>query len=275
MKQYKTIVISDLHLGIKASKAKEAYKFLKNNSCETLILNGDIIDGWQLKKSGKWKKKHSKFFKLILKIMSDKNMQVIYLRGNHDDFLDEIMPFEIGNFKLRRQFILNSGANKYLVIHGDIFDSITSNLSWLSKLGDVGYTLLLWINRHYNHIRQKRGKDYYSLSAIIKNKVKKVVNLISDYEKKLTQLANEKGCNGIICGHIHQADNKMIGDIHYLNSGDWVESMTALVETHSNHWEIIDYVTWNKAHKLKKEQKSKIEDLSSKQLNSSLLNKAS
>jgi UDP-2,3-diacylglucosamine pyrophosphatase LpxH len=246
MKKYKTIVISDLHLGVKSSKAKEVVYFLKHNPCERLILNGDIIDGWQLKKSGKWKKKHSRFFKYILKIMSDAYMEIVYLRGNHDDFLDEIMPFEIGNFKIQKELIIDSGEKKYYVIHGDIFDTITSNMKWLSKLGDIGYTLLLWVNRHYNHRRQKKGKEYYSLSSLIKNKVKRVVNLISDYEDKLTSIANDKNCDGIICGHIHQADNKMIGNIHYLNSGDWVESMTALVETYENEWKIIDYVSWIK-----------------------------
>jgi len=275
MKLYRTIVISDLHLGIKASKAKEVVKFLKHNSCETLILNGDIIDGWQLKKSGKWKKRHSRFFKLILKVMSDANMKVYYLRGNHDDFLDEIIPFEIGNFKIQNELILESGSKKYLVIHGDIFDTITSNMKWLSKLGDVGYTGLLWLNRHYNHIRQKRGKDYFSLSALLKNKVKKVVNLISDYEDKLSSIANDRNCNGIICGHIHQADDKMIGNIHYLNSGDWVESMTALVETFDNNWKIVEYTSWEKTRLKNKEKKNQSQNTVAVESESKVLLKAS
>jgi len=250
MHHYRTIVISDLHLGVKASKAKEVVRFLHSNSCDTLILNGDIIDGWQLKKSGKWKKKHSRFFKLILKMMKDKKMQIIYLRGNHDDFLDEIMPFEIGNYSIKKEHILTSGEKSYLVIHGDLFDNITTHLKWLSKLGDVGYTFLLWMNRHYNHYRTKRGLPYYSLSQVVKQKVKSAVSFISDFENELAAYAEGRKCQGVITGHIHQPANKMIGNIHYLNSGDWVESMTALVETHDHQWSIIEYG----AAKLKKEQ---------------------
>ncbi|MFN5307655.1 MAG: UDP-2,3-diacylglucosamine diphosphatase [Bacteroidota bacterium] len=238
---YKTIVISDLHLGVKASKAKEVVRFLKTHTCDTLILNGDIIDGWQLRKSGKWKKKHSKFFKLILKMMKDKKMQIIYLRGNHDDFLDEIMPFEIGNFCIKNEHILLSGSKKYLVIHGDLFDAITTKLKWLSKLGDVGYTFLLWLNRHYNHYRVRKGLPYYSLSQVVKQKVKSAVSFISAFENELAAYAKNRNCQGVITGHIHQAADKMLGDIHYLNSGDWVESLTALAETHDHHWRIITY----------------------------------
>jgi UDP-2,3-diacylglucosamine pyrophosphatase LpxH len=135
------VVVSDLHLGIKSSKAKEVVRFLKNHPAEKIILNGDIIDAWQLKKSGSWKKKHTRFFKLLLKMLSKENTQVIYLRGNHDDFLDEVLPLEIGNFSIRRDYIHESFGKKYYVVHGDIFDSITTNLKWLAKLGDVGYSI--------------------------------------------------------------------------------------------------------------------------------------
>src|ERR1700741_4681247 len=159
---YKTIVVSDIHLGIKSSKAKEVIKFLKFNTCDTLILNGDIIDGWQLRRSGKWKKKHTKFFKLILTYVSMQKCKVIYIRGNHDDFLDEILPFEIGNFCIKKYFTYHSNGKKYFVVHGDLFDTITNNLKWIAKLGDVGYTFLLWLNRHYNSYREKKDLPYYS-----------------------------------------------------------------------------------------------------------------
>ncbi|MFI5148280.1 MAG: UDP-2,3-diacylglucosamine diphosphatase [Bacteroidia bacterium] len=241
---YKTLVISDVHLGIKDSKAKELVKFLKAHTCEKLILNGDIIDGWQLKKSGSWKKKHTKFFRIILKAMEKRKMKVIYLRGNHDDFLEQILPFEVGNFSIVNDHIHESNGKRYYVIHGDVFDTITTRMPWLSKLGDVSYTFLLWLNRNYNYYREKRGLPYYSLSQVIKMKVKSAVSYISDYEDHLSEAARRKKCDGIICGHIHQPANKMIGDVHYLNSGDWVESLTALAETHEGEWKIIVYSEW-------------------------------
>lgn len=237
---YKTIVISDLHLGSSGAKAKEVNDFLKVNSCERLILNGDIIDGWQLKKGGTWKKKHTGFFRAVLKMMDKHDTEVIYLRGNHDDFLDQIIPFKIGKqFSIRRDYILQSSGKKYLVIHGDIFDSITSQMKWLAYLGDVGYTFLLWLNKWYNQYRTWRGKPYFSLSQTIKQKVKLAVNFISDFEEKLAELALAKEADGIICGHIHKAEIKQMGNILYMNSGDWVESMSALVETHQGEWKLV------------------------------------
>jgi UDP-2,3-diacylglucosamine pyrophosphatase LpxH len=237
---YKTIVISDIHLGSSGSKAKEVNEFLKSNSCRQLILNGDIIDGWQLKKGGSWKKKHTGFFRAVLKMMDKYDTEVIYLRGNHDDFLDQIIPFKIGKqFSIRRDYILNSFGKKYLVIHGDIFDSITSHMKWLAYLGDIGYTFLLWVNKWYNQYRTWKGKPYFSLSQTIKQKVKLAVNFISDFEEKLAELALAKDTNGIICGHIHKPEIKQIGNITYMNSGDWVESLSALVETHQGEWKLI------------------------------------
>jgi UDP-2,3-diacylglucosamine pyrophosphatase LpxH len=243
--RYKTIVLSDIHLGTSTSKAKEVIHFLKKNKCEILILNGDIIDGWQLRKSGAWKKAHTKFFKLVLKRAS-KGTTIIYIRGNHDDFLDEVLPFTLGNFSIRRDYYLQSGLKKYYVVHGDIFDTVTTKLKWIAKLGDVSYTFLLWLNKHYNQYREKRGLPYYSLSQVIKAKVKGAVSFISDFENQLSSVAKTKKCDGVICGHIHTPADKMIGNVHYLNSGDWVESLTALVETHAHEWKIISYTDWLK-----------------------------
>ena len=154
-KNYKTIVISDLHLGSKWSKAKEATDFLKKNSCETLILCGDIIDGWALMRSkkNKWKRRHTNFFKAILDIQH--TTKIIYIRGNHDDFMDSVLPLKFANIELVRSYIHTSGDKKYYVIHGDIFDKITSRYSWLAKLGDIGYSMLLRINDSYNKRRLK------------------------------------------------------------------------------------------------------------------------
>lgn len=241
---YKTIVLSDIHLGSNASKAKEALTFLKHHTCDTLILNGDIIDGWQLKRGAEWKKAHSNFFKKVLQMSVKDKTDIIYIRGNHDDFLDAVLPFKLGRFSIRKLYIHKGVQRNYLVTHGDMFDSITTKMRWLSKLGDVGYTLLLWINHQYNKKRISKGLPYDSISQRIKARVKSVVSYISDFEIELSKFARIKGCTGVICGHIHQPAQKIINGVLYLNSGDWVESLTALVEHADGNWEICYYHDW-------------------------------
>jgi UDP-2,3-diacylglucosamine pyrophosphatase LpxH len=241
-RHFRTIVLSDIHLGSAGSKAKEVTEFLKQHSCQTLILNGDIIDGWQLRKYGSWKNKHTNFLRIVLKMMDKFNTKVIYLRGNHDDFLDQVMPLVVGKqFQIRKDYILKSGERKFYITHGDVFDSITTNMKWLAHLGDYGYTFLLWLNKIYNKYRERRGLPYYSLSQVIKQRVKLAVNYVTDFEEKLAELAKAKGCDGIICGHIHQAVIRQIDGITYMNSGDWVESLTALVEDNEGNWSIINF----------------------------------
>ncbi|KOY87102.1 phosphoesterase [bacterium 336/3] len=242
-KHHKTIIISDVHLGTSGSKAKQLVRFLKQNTCENLILNGDIIDGWQLQRSsGKWKRKHTRFFKLILKMVDKYKTKVIYLRGNHDDFLDQILPIRIGKISIMRDYIYESAGKRFYITHGDIFDSITTKLKFIAKLGDIGYTFLLWLNKCYNQYRAKRGLPYYSLSQKIKAKVKSAVSYIDDFEKELANFARVKECDGIICGHIHQPAIKEIDGIIYMNSGDWVESLTALTEDFKGNWELVHYI---------------------------------
>lgn len=242
--QFRTIVLSDIHLGTAGSKAKEATEFLRNYSCQRLILNGDIIDGWQLKQYGTWKKKHTAFFKTVLKQIVHYDTKVIYLRGNHDDFLDQVMPLRVGkNFSIRKDYTLNSGHRRFYVTHGDVFDSITSHMKWLAYLGDIGYTFLLWVNKFYNQYRRWQGKPYYSLSQQVKSRIKKAVSYISDYEQKLTELARARGCDGVICGHIHQPAIRDFDGISYMNSGDWVESLSALVEDHTGNWSLLYYTS--------------------------------
>jgi UDP-2,3-diacylglucosamine pyrophosphatase LpxH len=241
---YKTIILSDIHLGISNSHVREVVHFLRHHTCDKLILNGDIIDGWQLRKSGKWKKKHTAFFKLLMKWLSANDTIVIYLRGNHDDFLDEVLPLEVGNFSILRTHIHDSFGKKYFVVHGDIFDTVTTRLKWIAKLGDTGYTFLLWLNRHYNNYRRKKGLPYYSLSQVVKQKVKTAVSFISDYEEELCAVAKAEKCAGVICGHIHQPANKDVDGIHYLNSGDWVETLSAITESESGEWNILYYNDW-------------------------------
>ena len=239
-KFYPTIVISDLHLGTEHSKTRELAEFLRTVNCNTLIMNGDIIDGWHLQKGGKgkWKKEHTDFFKIIMKMMENHNTKVIYVRGNHDDFIDHIAPFTFGNIEIVKDYVHVKNDKRYYVVHGDVFDSVTSNMVWLAKLGDIGYTFLLWVNRIYNLYRSKKGMPYFSLSQSIKQKVKSAVSYISDYEHELVALARARHVDGIICGHIHQPADRMIEGIHYLNSGDWVESMSALLEHEDGTWEV-------------------------------------
>jgi UDP-2,3-diacylglucosamine pyrophosphatase LpxH len=239
-KFYPTIVISDVHLGTEHSKTTQLTDFLRTVNCKTLIMNGDIIDGWHLQKGGKgkWKKEHTEFFKVIMKMMENHNTQIIYVRGNHDDFIDHLAPMSFSNLSIVNEYMHVSNGKRYYVVHGDVFDSVTSKMVWLAKLGDIGYTLLLWINRIYNIYRTKNGMEYYSLSQKIKQKVKSAVSYISDYEKELVALARARHADGIICGHIHQPDNRHLDGIHYLNSGDWVETMSALLEHEDGTWEV-------------------------------------
>ncbi|MGF1586550.1 MAG: UDP-2,3-diacylglucosamine diphosphatase [Bacteroidales bacterium] len=238
---YKTIVISDLHLGIENSRAKEVSRFLRTNTCDLLILNGDIVDGWQLKKSGKWKKRHSRFIKSVIDMPSTHNTRVIYIKGNHDDFLDHFVPFTFGKISILRDYIHLSGNKRYYVTHGDIFDTITTNFRWLASLGSIGYTMLLWLNKIYNNQRLRKGLPYHSLSKIIKYKVKTAVSYISGFEKELVKIARVKKCDGVICGHIHTPAIAKYDNITYMNSGDWVESLSALVEDYFGNWKIIYY----------------------------------
>lgn len=251
---FKTIVISDVHLGTRGSKAKEVSRFLKQYSCENLILNGDIIDGWQLKKSGSWKRKHTRFFNRVLKMIENNNTRVFYLRGNHDDFLDQILPLQIGNLSIQNDMVYESNGKRFFITHGDVFDSVTSNFRWIAYLGDIGYTFLLWLNRQVNYHRRRKGLSYFSLSQYIKGKVKSAISYIDEYETELAKMASSRGCDGIICGHIHKAENRTIEGITYLNSGDWVETMSALAEDHKGNWQLIYYNEID----FKKESKEKI-----------------
>jgi len=242
-KFYPTIVISDVHLGTEYAKVKQLANFLRSVNCHTLIMNGDIIDGWHLQKGGRniWKPEHTELFKIIMKMMENHDTKVIYVRGNHDDFLDHIAPFAFANFQIVKDYMHERNGKRYYVVHGDIFDHITTNMTWLAKLGDVGYSMLLWINKLYNLYRAKKGLAYFSLSQVIKQKVKSAVSYISDFENELASLAVSRQADGIICGHIHQPADKRIDGIHYLNSGDWVETMSALLEHEDGTWEVYRY----------------------------------
>ena len=238
-----TVILSDVHIGSEHSKVKELTSFLKNIDCDKLILNGDILDGWKLQRNpfGRWKRSYTELIKVIMKMMEKHGTKVIYVRGNHDDFLDKILPLSLPSVSLVKDYVHISHGKRYYVTHGDVFDNISTHLVWLAKLGDYGYSALLWINRILNNYRRKQGKPYYSFSQSVKHKVKSAVSYISDFEKELTALAAARHFDGIICGHIHQPANTWYGNIHYLNSGDWVESLSALIEHVDGTWEIFHF----------------------------------
>ena len=173
--------------------------------------------------------------------MEKQNTEVIYVRGNHDDFLDGMIPLHFANFHIVKDYILESNGKHYLVTHGDVFDKVTTQMKWLAQLGDVGYTILLYLNNLYNNYRARKGKPYYSLSQTIKQRVKTAVSYISDFENILVSYARSRQCEGVICGHIHHPENRMIENIHYLNSGDWVETLSALTEDTNGNWNIAFY----------------------------------
>jgi UDP-2,3-diacylglucosamine pyrophosphatase LpxH len=227
MTKYKTIIVSDIHLGTKDSQAKEFIKFLDEHPTEQLILNGDIIDGWALQRGSKWKKQHTK---VVLKLLElSKKTDIIWIRGNHDDFLSDFFMIKMSNITLCEDYMIGIKRKKYLIFHGDILDVFSSTWKWIAKIGSVGYDIALTLNTWYNKYRSWRGLPYYSISKHIKDKVKSAVSFILDFEENAAKIAKQRKCSGVIIGHIHTAEDRMIGDIHYLNSGDWVESKTAIL----------------------------------------------
>ena len=237
----RSVILSDIHLGTPHSKVREVSHFLKHTRSERLILNGDIIDGWRLRRGGQWTKGDTKFIRRVLTMIQKRDTEVIYLRGNHDDFLGRLIPMQFERLHLVEDHVLDTARGRYLILHGDVFDGVVKNMVFLAHLGDMGYAFLLRLNRAYNWFRQLRGKEYFSLSQAIKARVKQAISFIGKFEDQVAALARERGCVGVICGHIHTPADKMIGDIHYLNSGDWVESLTGIVEHHDGRFELITF----------------------------------
>jgi UDP-2,3-diacylglucosamine pyrophosphatase LpxH len=238
---FRTIVLSDVHLGAPDCQVDKVNDFLKHTHAAKLILNGDIIDGWSLGRKGGWTQRHTRFVRLVLKKIEKKDVEVIYLRGNHDDILDRFLPLAFGRLRIVDKHIHEGLNGRYLVVHGDVFDAVTQHSRLLAIVGDIGYQSLLRLNRFYNRYRAWRGKEYFSLSKAIKAKTKKIVNYISRFETNVESFTLREGCVGFICGHIHTPADKSIGSVHYLNSGDWVESNTALVEHLDGRWEVLGY----------------------------------
>ena len=226
--RYQAIIVSDLHLGIKDSKADEFIEFLDKHPTDLLILNGDIIDGWALNRGAKWKKKHTKVISKILKLSN--KTQIIWIRGNHDEFIQEFIGTNFGHIEIKEDYKLhiNNTMENYYIFHGDVVDVFITKYKWLSKIGSIGYDFALWLNRIYNGYRKWRKLPYISISQKIKASVKAATNYINDFETTALSMASKKGCNGVICGHIHQPADMMIDGKRYLNSGDWIENMSAI-----------------------------------------------
>lgn len=237
---YETVILSDLHLGTPDAKAVEATMFLEGLRCRRLILNGDIIDGWALSRGGKWLDGHTRFIHTVLNKMEE-GTEVIYLRGNHDEVLDRFLPLAMGGLRIADEYVHDTPAGDYLVVHGDGFDCVTTSHKWLAVVGSLAYELLLRVNRLYNQWRAFRGLGYYSLSKEIKARVKSAVSFVGRYEEQLRSLAQARSCRGIICGHLHTPADMDLDGVHYLNSGDWVESLTAIVEEFPGDFRVVSF----------------------------------
>lgn len=233
------VVISDVHLGTYGCRAKELIHYLKSIQPEMLVLNGDIIDMWQFRKSY-FPKTHFKVIKQLLK-MAGRGVKIHYLTGNHDEMLRRFTDLSLGNIQLADKLTLELDGKKAWLFHGDLFDASIQHAKWIAKLGGWGYDLLILINSFMNWCSEKMGKERYSLSKAIKNKVKKAVKFIGDFEQVAAELAIDQGYDYVICGHIHQPQIRQVknakGKTTYLNSGDWIENLTAL-EYHLGKWEL-------------------------------------
>jgi UDP-2,3-diacylglucosamine pyrophosphatase LpxH len=236
MNNWKTIIMSDLHLGSRQSQTDKIISFLDNNTTEKLILNGDIIDGWALKGNGKWTKDCTKIFRKFMK-MSEKNTKVIYIRGNHDDFLKDFIPFKLNNIRIVRKYIHTGiDSRKYFCFHGDVLDFVIMEARWLAVIGGWSYDIVIKFNTIYNKIRKWFKLPYHSLANTIKQSVKGAINFVSDFEENAKGLTKQKGYDVAVCGHIHQP--KIEND--YMNSGDFCENSTCLVEDFDGNWKIIN-----------------------------------
>lgn len=242
-RKYKSIWISDIHLGTPGCKAAFLLDFLKNTDSEKLYLVGDIIDGWALRRNWFWPQAHNDVVQKILR-KARKGTQVYFIPGNHDSFARSYAEHDFGDIKVAREMMHETAdGRKFLILHGDEFDVVVKYAKWLALLGDWAYGLCLRLNDFVNAIREKLGYPYWSLSAYLKLKVKNAVQFIADFEDALAEVAREKGADGVICGHIHHPEIRDINGVLYCNDGDWVESCSALVEHDDGRLEILHWMT--------------------------------
>jgi UDP-2,3-diacylglucosamine pyrophosphatase LpxH len=246
------VVLSDIHLGTYGCHAEELLRYLKTIKTKRIILNGDIIDMWQFSKRY-WPKAHMQVIKHITGLLT-KNTKILYLTGNHDEMLRKFSGFRLGSFRIDDKAVLKLNGKKAWVFHGDVFDVTMQHSKWLAKLGAIGYDTLILINAFVNGLLTRFGREKISLSKKVKDSVKSAVKFINDFEKTAADIAIDNGYDYVICGHIHQPEIKKIqtekGQVTYLNSGDWVENLTAL-EYDGKGWRIYRYLEDSYAQSIK------------------------
>ncbi|CAJ0777637.1 UDP-2,3-diacylglucosamine hydrolase [Ralstonia condita] len=237
--RYRTIWLSDIHLGTAGCQATYLLDFLKHNESDTLYLVGDIVDGWQLRKGWYWPQAHNDVVQKVLR-RARKGTRVVFIPGNHDEMARQFHGLNFGDIEVAEDAVHVTAAGKRLwVVHGDLFDGVMQHARWLAYVGDTLYTFILAMNRHFNRIRVRLGFPYWSLSQYLKHQVKNAVNFINSFERVMTDEARRRGCDGVVCGHIHKAEIREIDGQLYCNDGDWVESLSALVETMEGELQIV------------------------------------
>lgn len=258
VRHYRAIWISDIHLGTSGCKADFLLDFLRVNESDQLYLVGDIVDGWQLKRGWYWKQSHNDVVQKILR-KARKGTKVTYIVGNHDEALREFLGLRFGEILIENEAVheLRDGRRLW-VTHGDLFDGVIQYAKWLAYLGDTAYTMALKVNDHFNYLRHKMGMSYWSLSQYLKHRVKNAVSFITAFEEALTTEARRRGYDGVVCGHIHRPEIREIDGTLYCNDGDWVESLSALVETHEGELKLVywPHRRFEKDLKAKKEAKA-------------------
>ncbi len=236
---YRTVFISDIHLGTPGCQADALLEFLKRDTCDQLYLVGDIIDGWALRRRWYWPQSHNDVIQKLLR-KARKGCKVIYVPGNHDEFARQFVNHHFGGVEVLEEAVhITADGRKLWIIHGDYFDAVIRCAKWLAYLGDHAYELALKLNRYLNNCRNRLGLPYWSLSAYLKMRVKKALNYVSDFERAVAHEAQRRGYQGVVCGHIHHAEIRDIDGVTYCNDGDWVESLSALVEHEDGCFELI------------------------------------
>jgi len=243
LRHFRALFISDVHLGARGCQAELLLDFLRHHDADTIYLVGDIVDGWRLRSSWYWPQAHNDVVQKLLR-KARKGARMIYVPGNHDEFLREYYGTHFGGIEVAERYIhFGADGRRYLVIHGDHFDLVVTQARWLAHLGDYAYTVAIAVNRIFNNLRRRFGFGYWSLSQWAKHKVKNAVNYIGEFEKTLVIEARRNATDGVICGHIHHATIHNEFGIAYLNCGDWVESCTAIAEHQDGRFEIITWTT--------------------------------
>ena len=238
----RALFLSDVHLGTKGCQAEKLLQLLAHFDADTIYLVGDIVDGWQLKSGWYWPQSHNDVVQKLLR-KARKGARIIYVPGNHDEFLRGYYGRHLGGIDVVESTIHTAAdGRRYLVIHGDLFDLVIRHARWLALLGSHAYDVAIWLNTHFNAVRRAFGLNYWSLSRWVKLKVKNAVNFIGEFERTLTSEARRRGADGVICGHIHHPVIRAERDLTYVNCGDWVESCTAVVEHYDGRLQIVEWV---------------------------------